>query len=85
MRGQSHSAKAVLGTEIAVNTLEGEKTVKVPAGSQAGRMLRLRGRGLPGLKGGGRRRSTSKIKNCNSSQTQSKKSNYMSNLPKSKP
>ena len=44
-------AQAVLGTEVTVHTLEGQKTVKVPAGSQAGRMLRLRGRGLPGLKG----------------------------------
>jgi curved DNA-binding protein len=44
-------AQAVLGTEVAVNTLEGPKTVKVPAGSQTGRTLRLRGRGLPGFKG----------------------------------
>ncbi len=44
-------AQAVIGTEITVNTLEGEKTVKVPPGSQAGRLLRLRGKGLPGLKG----------------------------------
>jgi DnaJ-class molecular chaperone len=44
-------AQAVLGTEATVQTLEGEKTVKVPAGSQAGRTLRLRGHGLPGLKG----------------------------------
>jgi curved DNA-binding protein len=44
-------AQAVLGTSIAVNTVSGPKTVKVPAGSQAGRLLRLRGLGLPGLKG----------------------------------
>ena len=44
-------AQAVLGTDAAVHTLTGEKTVKVPAGSQAGRTLRLRGLGLPGLKG----------------------------------
>ncbi len=43
--------QAVLGTEANVDTLEGPKTVKVPAGSQAGRTLRLRGRGLPGFKG----------------------------------
>ena len=43
-------AQAVLGTEATVQTLEGEKTVKVPAGSQSGRTLRLRGHGLPGLK-----------------------------------
>ena len=45
------AAQAVLGSEVKVNTLEGEKTVKVPAGSQTGRTLRLRGLGLPGLKG----------------------------------
>ncbi len=44
-------SQAVLGTDTTVNTLEGEKTVKVPAGSQAGRTLRLRGLGLPGIKG----------------------------------
>jgi curved DNA-binding protein len=44
-------SQAVLGAQSTVNTLEGEKTVKVPAGSQAGRTLRLRGLGLPGLKG----------------------------------
>lgn len=43
--------QAVLGTEASVDTIDGPKTVKVPAGSQAGRTLRLRGRGLPGLKG----------------------------------
>jgi curved DNA-binding protein len=43
--------QAVLGTEASVTTLDGPKTVKVPAGSQAGRTLRLRGRGLPGMKG----------------------------------
>ncbi len=44
-------SQAVLGTEVTVTTLDGPKTVKVPAGSQAGRTLRLRGRGLPGMKG----------------------------------
>ena len=44
-------AQAVLGTQATVDTLEGPRTVKVPAGSQAGRTLRLRGHGLPGIKG----------------------------------
>lgn len=43
-------AQAVLGTQAVVTTLEGPKTVKVPPGSQAGRTLRLKGRGLPGTK-----------------------------------
>jgi len=36
-----------LGGEIEVNTPSGKLTVNVPAGSQTGRKLRLRGRGLP--------------------------------------
>ncbi len=45
-------AQAVLGVETMVNTLLGPIKIAVPAGSQNGRMLRLRGRGLPKLKGG---------------------------------
>jgi curved DNA-binding protein len=44
-------AQAVLGTEAGVNTLDGPKKIRIPAGTQNGRMLRLRGRGLPKLKG----------------------------------
>jgi molecular chaperone DnaJ len=43
---------AVLGTSISVPTLDGEVSVKVPAGSQPDSMLRLRGRGLPRFGGG---------------------------------
>ena len=38
---------AVLGAELQVQTLDGEASVKVPAGTQAGTVLRLRGKGLP--------------------------------------
>src|SRR5690606_10663084 len=40
--------QAALGTRISVPTLGGAVELKVPAGSDAGRKLRLRGRGLPG-------------------------------------
>lgn len=40
--------QAALGTAISVPTLGGPVELKVPAGSDAGRKLRLRGRGLPG-------------------------------------
>lgn len=45
---------AVLGTSINVPTLEGQVTVKVPAGTQPDSMLRLRGKGLPPFGGGTR-------------------------------
>jgi molecular chaperone DnaJ len=46
---------AALGGEIEVPTIDGGRTrVKVPAGSQTGRQMRLRGKGMPALRGGGR-------------------------------
>ncbi len=44
--------ESALGATIAVPTLGGEVDVKVPAGSQSGRKLRLKGRGLPGRPAG---------------------------------
>jgi molecular chaperone DnaJ len=45
---------AALGGEIEVPTLDGGRTkVKVPEGVQSGKQLRLRGKGLPGLRGSG--------------------------------
>ncbi|HEU0222809.1 MAG TPA: molecular chaperone DnaJ [Paracoccaceae bacterium] len=45
---------AALGGEIEVPTLDGGRTkVKIPEGVQSGKQLRLRGKGLPGLRGGG--------------------------------
>jgi molecular chaperone DnaJ len=40
---------AVLGAEIEVPTLEGKVTLRVPEGTQSGKILRLRGKGLPSL------------------------------------
>lgn len=40
-------ALAVLGGQAGVPTLDGTVKIKIPAGTQNGRMLRLKGRGLP--------------------------------------
>ena len=43
--------KAALGTEIEVPTLEGERRLKIPPGTQAGQRFRLRDRGMPASSG----------------------------------
>jgi molecular chaperone DnaJ len=46
--------KAALGGEIEVPTIDGGRSrVKVPEGSQSGRQMRLRGKGMPALRGPG--------------------------------
>jgi DnaJ-class molecular chaperone len=45
---------AVLGGETMVPTLDGPIGIKIPPGSRAARVFRLRGHGLPRLEGGGR-------------------------------
>ena len=47
-------SQAALGAEVEVPTVDGVAKVTIPAGTQSGRLLRLRGRGLPHLRGGGR-------------------------------
>jgi molecular chaperone DnaJ len=46
--------QAALGTELKVPTIDGAATVRVPAGTQAGQVFRLRGRGIQQLGGYGR-------------------------------
>lgn len=41
--------QAVLGAEIEVPTLDGKVQLQIPEGTQSGRVLRLRGKGLPPL------------------------------------
>jgi curved DNA-binding protein len=40
--------EAALGASITVPTLGGEVELKIPAGSNSGKRMRLRGRGMPG-------------------------------------
>jgi molecular chaperone DnaJ len=46
--------QAALGAEVDVPTLEGKIKMKIPHGTQAGTVLRLKGKGAPDLRGGGR-------------------------------
>lgn len=45
-------SQAALGAEIEIPTLSGKAKLKVPPGVQSGRFLRMRGKGLPNLRGG---------------------------------
>jgi len=46
--------QAALGADIQVDTLDGKATLKVPEGVQTHTILRLRGKGIPYLRGSGR-------------------------------
>ena len=46
--------EALLGAEVPVRTLTGRVLLRVPAGTQNGRVIRLGGQGMPRLKGDGR-------------------------------
>jgi curved DNA-binding protein len=46
--------EAALGAEVTLPTFEGQVRLTVPAGSQSGKLLRLRRKGLPDLRGGER-------------------------------
>ncbi len=47
-------AQAALGTEVEVPTLYGENRLKIPAGSQTGKVFRMKDKGIPRLHGMGR-------------------------------
>jgi len=46
-----HFTQAALGAEIHVPTLDGERPLKVPPGTQAGEIFVLKGYGIPGMHG----------------------------------
>jgi len=45
--------RAILGGEISVPTLDGNVVMKIPAGTQGGATFRLKGKGMPQLRGSG--------------------------------
>jgi DnaJ-class molecular chaperone len=47
-------AKAALGEVISVETVEGNVQVRIPSGTQPDTVIRLRGKGMPHLRGNGR-------------------------------
>ncbi|MFA5056165.1 MAG: molecular chaperone DnaJ [Dehalococcoidia bacterium] len=46
--------QAALGDEIEIPTLDGTAPLKIPPGTQSGRVIQLKGKGVPHLRGGGR-------------------------------
>ncbi|MHB1418923.1 MAG: molecular chaperone DnaJ [Bacillota bacterium] len=55
-------AQAALGDEIPVATLDGDVKLKIPEGTQTGTMFRLKGKGIPRLRGFGRGDQHVKVK-----------------------
>ncbi|MGC9469055.1 MAG: molecular chaperone DnaJ [Anaerolineae bacterium] len=51
---QINVAQAALGDTVTVPTLDGEREITIPAGTQSGGVFRLRGLGIPVLRGSGR-------------------------------
>lgn len=47
-------AQASLGDEVTVPTLDGDETLKIPAGTQHGKTFRIKNKGVPNLKRSGR-------------------------------
>lgn len=45
--------QAILGAELSVPTLQGSVMMRIPAGTQSGTTFRLRGKGMPDLRGKG--------------------------------
>jgi molecular chaperone DnaJ len=46
--------EATLGATVEIPTPDGPVNLKIPAGTESGRLLRVKGRGAPKLKGGGK-------------------------------
>jgi molecular chaperone DnaJ len=47
-------AQATLGAEVEIPTVDGQAMLKIPSGTQPGKVLRMRGKGVPHLRRNGR-------------------------------
>lgn len=47
-------AQAALGDEVEVPTVDGVVSLKIPSGTQSGKVFRIKGKGVPHLRGGSR-------------------------------
>ncbi len=46
--------KAILGDTVSVPTIDGAVKIRIPSGTQPGTLIRLKGKGVPHVRGGGR-------------------------------
>ena len=54
--------EAALGTKLRVPTINGMIQLTIPVGTQSGQKLRIKGKGMPRLRGGGRGDQFAEIK-----------------------
>ncbi len=47
-------AQAALGAEVEVPTVDGPESIRIPSGTQPGKVITLRGKGIPYVRGSGR-------------------------------
>ncbi|MCB0512975.1 MAG: hypothetical protein KDC60_00930 [Bacteroidetes bacterium] len=47
-------ADVALGTQVEVPTIDGKARIKIPKGTQSGKLFRLQGKGIPSLNGYGK-------------------------------
>ena len=47
-------AEVALGTQVEVPTIGGSAKIKIPKGTQSGKLFRLQGKGIPSLNGYGK-------------------------------
>ncbi|NIA01893.1 MAG: molecular chaperone DnaJ [Nitrospirae bacterium] len=49
-----HLVVAVMGGEVAVDTIDGKEKIKIPAGTEDGKVFKISGKGVPKVSGSGR-------------------------------